>query len=641
MAATQGDLSELLLDLITPASPTDTDDSNQGASPIFESELGDESEESGVPGGDCGPRTTDASSNNDAFTPEDGQPHVSQQPLLPDDDSLPPNDEAAPIRPAMSPNANYDPLLEAPPLVVRPHEVPPPQLTSPNSLTSEVDLAYLTTLPQPSTVPSNVMLHMTLQHHQQTFQHQHSMGSAYGYPSMGILAPPPPNFGRRKILLKLQEDRPQDKRGSFFFRRRSSRSFLYNNNSDFQVASELTEGIPRGQITVSWFEGTTTAELQEHVRNSVIRKMGHAKLTDLRILDETVDPPEEIVLSPFIPDGSEFLLRFTAKEMEETKLRTVVDRYDSVSAPDSPSAAPSPFPSVTDLADLNAKLLAQKLLTPQQANRKRMSPPPPPPPPENGPEDAAGNMTDTATTTASPPKKVTDAETASQGSRHDEDDVMDYSPEDMIEHRLRQLADLLIHEKKFVRRSAEKRQVVFVLANYFILFLTMVAVFAEIQARAPSWLNWVETQMESVQQCAMDQEALFECVHRGDFYGLIASFVLWLSRSAATKQFFLFGFKSSNALWTVVYESFVTAVCWGTSYMLIRRGMNPDTRKNFLRKYWKDAVYGSLAGFNASFMKQVLKNLIPQEALEDALQEALLQDRRLKIFSWLPSFKSN
>jgi hypothetical protein len=65
--------------------------------------------------------------------------------------------------------------------------------------------------------------------------------------------------------------------------------------------------------------------------------------------------------------------------------------------------------------------------------------------------------------------------------------------------------------------------------------------------------------------------------------------------------------------------------------MFIRRGMNPDTSTNFLQKYWKDAVYGSLAGFNAAFMKHVLKNLIPQEAIEDAL----MQDRRLKILSWL------
>jgi hypothetical protein len=61
--------------------------------------------------------------------------------------------------------------------------------------------------------------------------------------------------------------------------------------------------------------------------------------------------------------------------------------------------------------------------------------------------------------------------------------------------------------------------------------------------------------------------------------------------------------------------------------------MNPDTRHRFLEKYWKDAVYGMLAGFNATFMKQILKNLIPQEAVEDALRE-----RQLKILDWLPSF---
>ena len=114
--------------------------------------------------------------------------------------------------------------------------------------------------------------------------------------------------------------------------------------------------------------------------------------------------------------------------------------------------------------------------------------------------------------------------------------------------------------------------------------------------------------------------------------GLVASVILWVSRSAATKRIFLFGFDSPRRLWTVVYESLVTAICWGFSYMFIRRGMNPDTSRHFLQKYWKDAMYGSLAGFNAAFMKHVLKNLIPQEAIEDALQ-----DRQLKILAWLPS----
>jgi hypothetical protein len=159
----------------------------------------------------------------------------------------------------------------------------------------------------------------------------------------------------------------------------------------------------------------------------------------------------------------------------------------------------------------------------------------------------------------------------------------------------------------------------------------LIAISAEIQARAPEWNKSIEQQFKNVQRCSKDENALYECISQGDFAGLIASVVLWISRSAATRRIFLFGFESPRKLWTVVYECMVTSVCWGFSYMFIRRGMNPDTSQNFLQKYWKDAVYGSLAGFNAAFMKHVLKNLIPQEAIEDAL----MQDRKLKILSWL------
>jgi hypothetical protein len=146
----------------------------------------------------------------------------------------------------------------------------------------------------------------------------------------------------------------------------------------------------------------------------------------------------------------------------------------------------------------------------------------------------------------------------------------------------------------------------------------------------------MERQLKNVQNCSKDKESLFQCVENGDMAGLVASVLLWISRSAATKRIFLFGFESPKKLWTVVYESLVTAVCWGFSYVFIRRGMNPDTSHRFLQKYWKDAIYGSLAGFNAAFMKQVLKNLIPQEAIEDALQD---RQFKLHFLSWLPSFE--
>ena len=241
-----------------------------------------------------------------------------------------------------------------------------------------------------------------------------------------------------------------------------------------------------------------------------------------------------------------------------------------------------------------------------------------------------------------PLKTGDDGADTTQGEDDEEDDGDDMMlhSEDPIEARLRQITDILLADRKKTtdghgreRRREEKRQVVFVVANYFVLFLALIAISAEIQARAPNWLKMMEEQLQSVQNCSESQEALFECVSRGDFAGLIAALILWLSRSVATRRIFLFGFDTPKKLWTVVYESLVTSICWGISYLFIRRGMNPDTRPRFVQKYWKDAVYGSLAGFNAAFLKQVLKNLIPQEVVEDALRE-----RHLKVLGWLPSF---
>ena len=225
-----------------------------------------------------------------------------------------------------------------------------------------------------------------------------------------------------------------------------------------------------------------------------------------------------------------------------------------------------------------------------------------------------------------------------------------------IEHQLRQLNELFMQrrsssvvtqsnedtakamngtDENIVRayHRDEKKQVIFVIANYLVLFMAMIAMSAEIQSRLPRWMEWVQQNYDSVQNCATDQAALMECLARGDLSGLIASFVLWATQSVFAQRIFLFGFDTPKKLWTVVYEALVTAVCWGISYLFIRRGLNPNTRQNFVHKYWKDAVYGSLAGFNAAFMKAVLKNLVPQDVALEALE-----GRQLRIFHWLGSF---
>jgi hypothetical protein len=350
------------------------------------------------------------------------------------------------------------------------------------------------------------------------------------------------------------------------------------------------------------------------------------------------------------------LLRFSTKDTTNDTanngMNTPGSQYSTIRAPISPSAAPSPHPGRQDtgIAGLNANQLA---LLRNQLNALRISP-----------EKAVGEASKSngvarknaerrntvyedsiqpEDTSISVPekakdKKEEDDEDDSKALTESDDEDMLLESDDPIEGKLRQVVQMLITDRQNKKgrkssRPEEKRQVIFVLANYFVLFLSLIAISAEIQARAPSWASAMEAQAKHVQNCAVDQDALFKCVSNGDFAGLIASVLLWTSRNVATRRIFLFGFESPKKLWTVVYEAFVTALSWGISYLVIRRGMNPDTRHRFLQKYWKDAVYGSLAGFNATFMKQILKNLIPQEAVEDALRE-----RQLKILDWLPSF---
>ena len=146
-------------------------------------------------------------------------------------------------------------------------------------------------------------------------QHQHSLGtngSYHPYPTPPHTHPYPPapapmpqtvimgtpSVGKRKIHFRLMEEVPvatskrYSVRPSFLsFRRTSSRNLL----TASPVAEEPPEHLDRGRVTVSWYEGTTTLELMEHVRNTVIRKLGlggTTKLTDIRILDEGSNPPE-------------------------------------------------------------------------------------------------------------------------------------------------------------------------------------------------------------------------------------------------------------------------------------------------------------------------------------------------------------
>ena len=428
--------------------------------------------------------------------------------------------------------------------------------------------------------------------------------------------------------------------------------------------------VERGSIRVSWYDGTGTAELSEHVRGSVRRKLGlgrAAVLEDVRVIDVGVEPQEEVVLCPYLPDGASFLLRFALGDGEEAAAAAerndrdrdrAADSHCRPAPPDSPSAAPSPHPSSLNLLQLREVLSKSGLVTatppleegsrptsaassPRKARAKAAAAALAP---SNGlsmPELRTASPADRSVTFEQPPPAHPDGggyggEGGGEAERGRRKGGRKGEQVDKVQDALRQLNDLLGHKVKNRNRrqqhdrEEEKKRVLFVLANYFVLFLSVVAISAEIHERSPKWMEWVQNHVDSVNNCSKDSDALYACVTEGNFAGLIASITFWITQSAFTSQLLLFGFDSRQKLWTVVYEAVITAMCWGASYIFIRRGLNPDTRTNFIQKYWKDAVYGSLAGFNAAFLKAILKNLLPQDQVLDALET-----RQLRVVDWI------
>jgi len=128
---------------------------------------------------------------------------------------------------------------------------------------------------------------------------------------------------RRKIRLRLFEEVPQPIRprsGSILGHlRRRSTSIMFGSTSDNALATATdtsaslkepdsnTDGgadahiklISRGTVAISWFEGASTLELQDHVRKTVQRKLGldrSVDMFDFRIFDDSVNPPEGNIL---------------------------------------------------------------------------------------------------------------------------------------------------------------------------------------------------------------------------------------------------------------------------------------------------------------------------------------------------------
>ena len=147
-------------------------------------------------------------------------------------------------------------------------------------------------------------LHHPMQQQQQQphpLSHHHAMQPP---PQPTMMLQQTSSSTRRKIRLRLQEERSHPihhpRQSILGHLRKRSQNMMFGSNSFSHVEDDtnndmIFDNIDRGNISVSWFVGTSSLELHEHVRRSVIRKLKlekHVQLVDMRLLDETVDPPE-------------------------------------------------------------------------------------------------------------------------------------------------------------------------------------------------------------------------------------------------------------------------------------------------------------------------------------------------------------
>jgi hypothetical protein len=197
------------------------------------------------------------------------------------------------------------------------------------------------------------------------------------------------------------------------------------------------------------------------------------------------------------------LLRFKTRDSGGDRT-PIYGRSDSefTGPPESPSAAPSPHPkpeilhglglNANQLALLGSRLQGLQLTKPPAEQNEGLNSRPM----KGVPDGKRGLLKPSLITNT---QTTNDDGNESQEKNSEEDDISNggsnmevasLHPEDQIQKSLREITDLLISERTGKNRKVpqqEKRQVIFVLANYFVLFLSLIAVSAEIQARAPGW----------------------------------------------------------------------------------------------------------------------------------------------------------
>jgi len=230
-----------------------------------------------VPSGTTSPVQTDAS---EATSMNDAQQNVVTE-------TQTPNEFASPIREMLLPTNNGQPHFMPTPNPIELQQSPFMQHQY-NGNTFDAMTTYSNAQNQsPSANPDAIEMlppvdaYQQQQQRQRVFLRQPMMNQESFYSQSG---------GRRKIRLRLQQDVREQRQGFLGHFRQRSRSII-----GLQDVQEQERFLDRGILSVSWYEGTSSLELQEHVRKSTVRKLkleSYISLVDIRFVDITTDPPE-------------------------------------------------------------------------------------------------------------------------------------------------------------------------------------------------------------------------------------------------------------------------------------------------------------------------------------------------------------
>lgn len=102
----------------------------------------------------------------------------------------------------------------------------------------------------------------------------------------------------------------------------------------------------------------------------------------------------------------------------------------------------------------------------------------------------------------------------------------------------------------------------------------------------------------------------------------LANVVAWLSGNIFSALLspintLMFGYQTNHESCHHLYESMRVGISWGLTSLFIRRGLNPDLRDGgrFLRKYWRDALFGAFALACCVFLKLAVRICLERIAL--------------------------